>query len=419
MSTLLIEGGHRLGGRVAVEGNKNAALPLLAACLLTEDECVLSNVPRIGDVEVMARLLLDLGVEVDGIGTTTLRIRARQVKTHAPDRSLVGRLRGSVLLLGPLLARTGRAHIAPPGGDFPARRTISTHLGALQAMGARIVSGDDHFLETPDGLKNASMYLDEASVTGTETALLAAASAAGTTEIRHAATEPHVVELCEFLAKMGAGMTGIGSSKLRIEGVSRLHGAEHRLGGDYIEAGSWAVIAAITGGEIAIDGAREEDMEVVGSVLKRMNVECGMRGGTFDVKPSKPKAVRRITTGLWPGFPSDLVSLVTVLATQAEGRTLVHDWMYELRLFALEQMSGMGADMFLADAHRIIVTGPTKLRGGRMLDTRDLRSGMSLIAAGLAADGQTRVAPLETVERGYSHLVDRLKALGAKIAKVE
>jgi UDP-N-acetylglucosamine 1-carboxyvinyltransferase len=419
MSTLLIEGGHRLEGRVAVEGNKNAALPLLAACLLTEDECVLTNVPRIGDVEVMARLLLDLGAEVHGIGTTTLRVRAKQITTYVPDRSLVGRLRGSVLLLGPLLARTGRAHIAPPGGDFPARRTISTHLEALQAMGARIVSDDDHFLETSQRLTGASMYLYEASVTGTETALLAAAGASGTTEIRHAATEPHVAELCEFLGKMGAGVSGIGSSKIRVEGVSRLHGAEHRLGGDYIEAGSWAVVAAITASELGIEGAREEDIEVVAAVLKRMNVQCGMRDGTFEVKPSKPKAVRRITTGLWPSFPSDLVSLVTVLATQAEGRTLVHDWMYELRLFALEQMSGMGADMFLADAHRIIVTGPTQLRGGRMLDTRDLRSGMSLIAAGLAADGQTRVAPLETVERGYSHLVERLKALGARVAKVE
>ncbi len=419
MSTLLIEGGHRLEGRVAVEGNKNAALPLLAACLLTEDECVLTNVPRIGDVEVMARLLLDLGAEVDGIGTTTLRVRAKKIKTHEPDRSLVSRLRGSVLLLGPLLARTGRAHIAPPGGDFPARRTISTHLEALQEMGVRAASGPDHILEAPNGLKAASMYLYEASVTGTETVLLAAASVPGTTEVRHAATEPHVVELCEFLQKMGAGVSGIGSSKLRAEGATRLHGAEHRLGGDYIEAGSWAVIAAITGGEIAIDGARDEDIEVVAAVLTRMNVECGMRGGTFKVKPSKPKAVRRITTGIWPAFPSDLVSLVTVLATQAEGRTLVHDWMYELRLFALEQMSGMGADMFLADAHRIIVQGPTRLRGGRVLDTRDLRSGMSLIAAGLAADGQTRVAPLETVERGYSQLVERLTALGAKIAKVE
>jgi UDP-N-acetylglucosamine 1-carboxyvinyltransferase len=419
MSTLLIEGGHRLEGRVAIEGNKNAALPLLAACLLTEEECVLTNVPRIGDVEVMARLLLDVGAEVDGIGTTTLRVRAKQIRTHAPDRSLVGRLRGSVLLLGPLLARSGRAHIAPPGGDFPARRTISTHLDALQAMGAKLVSGDDHFLETPHRLKSASMYLDEASVTGTETALLAAASASGTTEIRHAATEPHVVELCEFLSKMGAGVTGIGSSKLRIEGVERLHGASHQLGGDYIEAGSWAVVAAITGGELAIDGARPDDIEVVAAVLKRMNVQCGMRDGTFEVRPSKPKAIRRITTGLWPAFPSDLVSLVTVLATQAQGRTLVHDWMYELRLFALEQMSGMGADMFLADAHRIIVTGPTQLRGGRLLDTRDLRSGMSLIAAGLAAEGQTRVAPLETVERGYSQLVERLRMLGAVVAKVE
>jgi UDP-N-acetylglucosamine 1-carboxyvinyltransferase len=419
MSTLLIEGGHRLQGRVAVEGNKNAALPLLAACLLTEDECVLTNVPRIGDVEVMARLLLDLGAEVEGIGSTTLRVRAPHLRSHVPDRALVGRLRGSVLLLGPLLARVGRAHIAPPGGDFPARRSISTHLGALVAMGARQNIGADHALEAPDGLTGASMYLYEASVTGTETALLAAASAKGVTEIRHAAAEPHVVELCEFLQKMGAGVSGIGSTKIRVEGVPRLHGAEHRLGGDYIEAGSWAVVGATTGGEIDIEGAREEDIEVVAAVMKRMNVRCGMRDGIFQVKPSKPTAVRRITTGLWPAFPSDLVSLVTVLATQADGRTLVHDWMYELRLFALEQMSGMGADLFLADAHRIIVTGPTRLRGGRVLDSRDLRSGMSLIAAGLAAEGQSRVLPLETVERGYSHLVERLQALGARVAKVE
>ncbi len=286
-------------------------------------------------------------------------------------------------------------------------------------MGARQVESDGHALEAPDGLKPASMYLYEASVTGTETALLAAALTPGVTEIRHAATEPHVVELCQFLGKMGAHVSGIGSSKIRIEGVARLHGAEHRLGGDYIEAGSWAVVGAITGGEMAIEGAREEDMEVVAAVLTRMNVECGVRDGVFHVKPSRPRAIKRITTGLWPAFPSDLVSLVTVLATQAEGRTLVHDWMYELRLFALEQMSGMGADMFLADAHRIIVTGPTKLRGGRVLDSRDLRSGMSLIAAGLAAEGQTRVLPLETVERGYSQLVSRLQKLGAKVAKVE
>ena len=417
MSTLRIEGGHKLEGRVAVEGNKNAALPLLAACLLTEDECVLTNVPRIGDVDVMVRLLLDVGAEVDGVGSTTLRVRAPRIVTSSPDRALVGRLRGSVLLLGPLLARTGRAQIAPPGGDFPARRTISTHTEALRALGARTIDGPDHVLEAPDGLRGASMYLYEASVTGTETALLAAAAATGVSEIRHAATEPHVVELCEFLVKMGVAVTGIGSSKVRVEGAATLGGAQHRLGGDYIEAGSWAVVGAITGGELAIEGAREEDIEVVAAVLQRMGVECGMADGVFHVKPSRPRAVRRIVTGLWPSFPSDLVSLVTVLATQASGRTLVHDWMYELRLFALEQMSGMGADLFLADAHRLIVTGPTALRGGRTLDSRDLRSGMSLIAAGLAAHGESRVTPLETVERGYSQLVDRLAALGARVAR--
>jgi UDP-N-acetylglucosamine 1-carboxyvinyltransferase len=417
MSTLLIEGGQRLSGSVEVEGNKNAALPLLAACLLTTDECVLTNVPRISDVEVMARLLLDLGAEVEGIGGTTLRVRCPEVLKDEPDAALVGRLRGSVLLLGPLLARRGRARLAPPGGDFPARRTISTHLEALAAMGARIVEGPGHELEAPDGLKPASMYLYEASVTGTETALLAAAAADGVTEIRHAACEPHVFELCEFLTAMGAQVSGGGTSTIRVEGGGRLHGAAHRLWGDYIEAGSWAVVAAITRGEIEVHGARPEDLEVVAAVLKRMAIRCGMDGDVFRVEQSVAQAAGRITTGLWPGFPSDLVSLVTVLATQAEGQTLVHDWLYELRLFALEQLSGMRADLFLCDPHRIIVTGPRRLRG-RPLDSRDLRSGMSLIAAALAADGQSRVAPLETVERGYGRLVERLQTLGAKVAKL-
>lgn len=418
MSTLVIEGRHKLEGRVAVEGNKNAALPLLAACLLTEEECVLTNVPRIGDVEVMARLLVDLGAEVDGIGTTTLRVRASRVRSHAPDRALVGRLRGSVLLLGPLLSRTGKAHLAAPGGDFPARRSIGVHMDALHAMGARDGSGPDHVLEVPEGLKAASMYLFEASVTGTETALLAAARADGVSEIRHAATEPHVVELCEFLRKMGAGVSGIGSASLRVEGVARLRGVRHELGGDYIEAGSWAVVAAVTGGEIEVRGARAEDVEGIAFVLKRMNVACTFEDGLMTIQKSRPVAAGRITTGLWPSFPSDFVSLVTVLATQADGRTLIHDWMYELRLFALEQLSGMRADLFLCDPHRIIVTGPCKLKG-RKLDSRDLRSGMALIAAGLAAEGQSRLSPLETVERGYGRLVERLKMLGAQVEQVE
>lgn len=417
MSTLLIEGGQPLSGSVEVEGNKNAALPLLAACLLTKEECVLTNVPRIGDVEVMARLLLDLGAQVEGIGSTTLRVRCPEVVGFEPDAALVGRLRGSVLLIGPLLARCGRARLGLPGGDFPARRSIATHLDALAAMGTNVLAGQGHDLEVPGGLKPASIYLYEASVTGTETALLAAASAQGRSEIRHAACEPHVVELCEFLRKLGVGISGAGTPTICVDGGGPLGGAEHQLWGDYIEAGSWAVVAAVTGGEIDVRGARALDLEVVAAVLKRMDVDFEMDDQLFRVKRSRPKAAGRITTGLWPGFPSDLVSLVTVLATQCEGQTLIHDWMYELRLFALEQLSGMGADLFLCDPHRIIVTGPRRLRG-RPLDSRDLRSGMALIAAALAADGQSRLAPLETVERGYGRLVERLQGLGAKVAKL-
>jgi UDP-N-acetylglucosamine 1-carboxyvinyltransferase len=283
-------------------------------------------------------------------------------------------------------------------------------------MGAAVIDGPGHVLELPNGLRPTSLYLYEASVTGTETALLAAAAAPGISEIRHAACEPHVVELCEFLTKLGVGVTGAGTTTIRIEGGRALSRADHRLWGDYIEAGSWAVVAAVTKGEIDVRGARAEDMEVVAAVLKRLNVECSMRGDSFRVEQSIPEAAGKITTGLWPGFPSDLVSLVTVLATQAEGRTLVHDWLYELRLFALEQLSGMRADLFLCDPHRIIATGPRKLLG-RPLDSRDLRSGMALIAAALAAEGESRLSPLETVERGYAQLVERLKALGANVTR--
>src|SRR5687768_1273882 len=246
MALLRIEGGRRLSGAVTVEGNKNSALPLLAACLLTDEECVLSNVPRIRDVEVLIELMQGMGATVMGIGTPTLRIQCKSITTDRPDPVLVGKLRGSVLLLGPLLARRGAARLAPPGGDFPTRRTISTHLQALRALGAVLVDEPGHALDVPDGLTGASFYLDEASVTGTETALLAAAAARGRTEIRHAAMEPHVVELCHFLRSMGVSIEGIGSTTLRIEAPARCSGATHRLNGDYIEAGSWGVVAAIT-----------------------------------------------------------------------------------------------------------------------------------------------------------------------------
>ena len=412
---LVVEGGHRLGGRVDVEGNKNAALPLLAACLLTSERCELTNVPRIRDVAVMGELLRGLGADVQGLGTTTVRVECRHIAHDEPDARLVGQLRGSVLLVGPLLARLGRARLAPPGGDFPGRRTFSVHRQALGAMGARDATGGGHALDAPDGLHAASLYLDEASVTGTETAILAAAAANGTSEIRHAACEPHVVELCEFLGRMGVAIEGAGTPTVRVTGSAARAGVRHRLRGDYIEAGSWAVAAVLTGGEVEVTGASGADLEPVVSVLRRMGVRCEGDGDTLHVHRSTPRGIRQIATAPWPGFPSDMVSLVTVLATQAEGRTLIHDWMYELRLFALEQLSGMGADLFLCDPHRIIVTGPRRLQG-RNLDTRDLRSGMALIAAALAARGESRVGPLETVERGYADVVARLRALGARVA---
>ena len=419
MAQLVIEGGRRLAGRITVEGNKNAALPLLAACLLTSETCELRNVPRIRDVAVMVSLLRSLGAVIEGDGTSTLRITCRDVYVSQPDATLVGKLRGSVLLLGALLGRVGKAELAPPGGDFPARRTITAHLSALAALGARIVDDPNgHRLEAPEGLTGASMYLVEASVTGTETALLAAARARGVTEIRHAACEPHVVELCRFLEAMGAHVTGAGSSTIRIEPPERLSGAVHTLRGDYIEAGSWAVVGAVTGGSVEVAGADAEDLEPIAAILAIMGVDMTLTGHSLTVRPSKLVAARRIVTGLWPGFPSDIVSLFTVLATQARGKTLLHDWMYELRLFALEQLSSMRADLFLCDPHRIIVTGPTTLRG-RVLDSRDIRSGMALVAAALAAEGQSTVLEIETVERGYAQLTERLAELGAQVQRVD
>jgi UDP-N-acetylglucosamine 1-carboxyvinyltransferase len=325
-------------------------------------------------------------------------------------------VRASVLLLGPLLARLGKAHIAPPGGDFPARRSISTHLEALFAMGARQQEGTDFVLEAPEGLRNASMYLYEASVTGTETAILAAAQARGVTESRNPACEPHVAELGNFLRALGVQIDGVGTSTLRIQAPASFTGATHTLRGDYIEAASWGVVGAITGGEVEILGACAHDLEPIASVLSEMGLDFDLADGRFAVRPSSLVGVKRITTGLWPGFPSDIVSLLTVLATQAEGRTLVHDWMYELRLFALEQLSAMRADLFLCDPHRIIVTGKRQLKR-RTLDSRDIRSGMALIAAALAAEGKSTLLEVETVERGYANLVERLHALGAVVRR--
>ena len=397
-----------------VEGNKNAALPLLAACLLTDEWCELRNMPDIRDAATMAGVLEGLGAEVEGVGTDRVRIRAADVRSEEPDPVGVGRLRGSVLLAAPLLARRGRVQMGEPGGDFAGRRSLDVHLAALRALGVREVEGPGRQLEAPEGLRGASFYLEEASVTGTETALLAAAGADGVSEIRHAACEPHVVELCGFLQKMGVHVEGAGTPTLRVAGSKRLRGASWTLSGDFVEAGSWAAVAALTGGTVEIQGARAVDLEPIAAVLRRLGVALRQGEDRLLVEPSRLHAARRITTAPWPGFPSDMVSLTTVLATAAEGATLVHDWMYELRLFSLEQLIGMGADMFLCDPHRVIVAGPGRLRG-RDLDARDIRSGMALIAAALAASGESRITPLETVQRGYSDLPAKLRSLGATV----
>jgi UDP-N-acetylglucosamine 1-carboxyvinyltransferase len=416
MAALVVEGGRPLRGAVTVEGNKNAALPILAGCLLTREECVLDNVPRIRDVSAMCELLEGLGATVEGKGTSTLRVRCAEIHSTQPDQALVARIRGSVLLAAPLLARAGRAGFGEPGGDFPGRRSVTTHRRALAAFGAVSDGSEAHALAAPAGLRGASLYLDEASVTATETALLAAATATGASEIRNAACEPHVAELVRFLRAMGAQIAGEGTGTLRVTGVEALAGARHRVDGDFIEAGSWAVAAAATSGEIEVRGARALDMEPIVAVLARLGVAAVLEDGLLRVGASSLVGAGRVTTGVWPGFPTDMVSLVTVLATQARGSTLVHDWLYELRLFGLEQLSGMGADLFLCDPHRIVVTGPSRLRG-RSLDSRDLRSGMALVVAALCADGESRVEPLETIERGYAHLVERLQALGAKVRR--
>ena len=415
MTTLVVKGGKPLRGSIRVGGNKNAALPVIAACLLTGEECVIENVPRIRDVEVMAELLKQLGASVAWEGASTLRIRASEITSTEPRADLVAKLRGSVLLLGPLLARQGQAILGAPGGDFPSRRNLNQHHAALLALGARV--REQGGFEAPGGLVAASFYMLEASVTATETALLAATLARGTTEIRHAACEPHVSELARVLSKMGAEVSGIGSPTLRITGVTKLRGITHRLSGDFVEAGSFAVVAGVTRGHLLVQGASEIDLEPVVAVLRQFGLNCRTNGDELEVRPGSLRSAHRVTTGLWPGFPSDMVSLVTVLATQASGATLIHDRLYELRLFALDQLSGMGADLFLCDPHRILINGPRMLRG-RSLDSRDIRSGMALIAAALAANGESRIAPLETVERGYEGLVDRLKSLGAEVETI-
>ena len=417
MSVLRVQGGRRLEGVVTVEGNKNAALPLIVASLLTTEPVTLHNVPRIRDVDVLLELLQGLGSTVEGSGTSTLVLRSAERPGSTPDAQLVGRVRASLLLMGPLLARCGAgapgaagrrlpvtadAVHACPGADgarrpasrrrcaclrgarWTARRLVLSRRGLGHCDRTRIARGGDRGWRDRDPPRG------------------------------HRAARGRAVHAAR---RDGRAASRAPDRRGCVCRASRaLGGASHTLRGDYIEAGTWAVIAAVTRGAIEVRGAEPEDLEPIVSVLQRMQVPCDLDGGAVRMRAGRCVAIGRLVTGLWPGFPSDMVSLFTVLATQAQGRTLIHDWMYELRLFALEQLSGMHADIFLCDSHRMVVTGPTPLRG-RHLDTRDLRSGMALIAAALAAEGESVVGPLETVERGYAQVVERLTGLGAVVAR--
>lgn len=416
MARYIIDGGVPLRGTVQAAASKNAVLPIMAATLLTDDECVLTNVPRITDVVVMGNLLRRLGAEVEGLGDKTLRICCRTVGETELAPDLVARMRASVVLMAPLLARLGRVQTAHPGGCVIGRRDIDTHLEALEALGARVREVEGMYVVEAAHLQGAAIFLDEASVTATENTVMAATFAHGATTIKHAACEPHVADLCAFLVKMGARIEGIGSNIIRVEGVESLHGAEHSIISDHIDVGTFAVAAAVTGGDIAIRGVLPETTEMTNLILSRMGVSIDLDETTMHVRAGRLSATRKIDTDPWPGFPTDLASVMTVLATQAAGSTLIHDWMYEGRMFFIDKLVTMGASIVLCDPHRCVVTGPTPLHG-RTVYSPDLRAGAALTLAALAASGRSEIHDIEFVERGYENFVDRLAALGARIEK--
>jgi len=418
MSRYVVEGGVPLRGVVDAAANKNAVLPIMAATLLTDDECVLTNVPRIRDVTVMGNLMQRLGARVEGLGTNTLHICCADVRETTLSADLVGRLRASVMLLAPVLARRGHVRTLEPGGCSIGRRDVSTHLEALTALGATVGYLREGYEISATQLTGTHIFLDEASVTATENTVMAACLARGVTVLKHAACEPHVEDFCTFLVKMGARIKGIGSNILTIEGVDNLQGAQHEIISDHLDVGTFAVAAAITGGEITIRNAVPDHLEMIALCLRRMGVELEMGASSVSVRAGALRSTRKIATDPWPGFPTDLASIFIVLATQARGTTLIHDWMYEGRMFFIDKLVSMGANIILCDPHRCVVTGPTPLHG-RVAHSPDLRAGAALVLAALAAEGNSEIHDVEWVERGYENFVDRLSALGANIQKAD
>lgn len=417
MSRFIIKGGKPLNGKIRVAGNKNAVLPIMAATLLTDQDCHLENVPLIGDVSTMGEILQKLGAKVEGLGTNKLKINTRLVDRWQLDPELVGELRASVLFLGPLLARFGQAKMRHPGGCVIGRRAVGTHFAALEALGVKTITTDEDYLSEAKNPKGAVIFLDEASVTATENALMLSVLTPGQTVIENAACEPHVADLALFLNSMGAKITGAGTNRIVIRGAKRLSGSKHRITPDYMEAGTFAMLGAVTGGNLLIDGICPEDLRMPLLYLGKAGLKFKVTGTSLAIYPSKLVAPKgKIQTRPWPGFPTDLMSPFIVVATQAEGTTLCHEWMYENRLFFVDKLITMGANITICDPHRVLVAGPTKLRG-KELASPDIRAGMALILAALCAHGKSVINNIELIERGHENIEARLKALGADIKR--
>lgn len=415
MARFEIKGGAKLSGKINIAGNKNSVLPIMAACLLTEDTCILENVPNISDVEIMTKLLELVGAKITKSGSI-LTISCQKIKNADFPHDLTEKLRASVLLLGPMLSRTGFVKMGYPGGDIIGRRPLETHIQALESLGATITKEEDYYVAKSKRFKASTIFLQEASVTATENALLAAVTAVGETVIKNAASEPHVVDLCQFLVKMGADISGIGSNFLKIEGARQLNGTTHSIRPDHIEIGTFAILAAVTGSKLEMSPVIKDDLDMILLALGRFGVDFKLEDDKLTVHDGNLKAIEKVVTDVWPGFPTDLMAPTIVLATQAEGVTLLHDWLYESRMFFVDKLLSMGAKVEIADPHRVLVYGPTKLHGQR-LDTPDIRAGIALVIAALAAKGQSQIERAELIERGYENIVERLSALGAKIKR--
>lgn len=419
-----IEGGFPIKGTIRASGNKNAALPCIAAALLTDKSVVLRNVPEIEDTGVMLNILQSFGAKVKKLDTNTWQIDAVDITRSDIPAELSKKIRASILFAGPLVARTGKAIMPPPGGDVIGRRRLDTHFLALEELGAR-VSADRKFEFTANKLKGAEIFLDETSVTATENAVMAAVLAEGHTEITNAASEPHVQDLCNMLNMMGAKISGVGSNILQIDGVEKLGGCDFTIGPDFMEIGSYIGLAAATHGSITITGVREKDMRPLRIAYSKLGIKWDIEGETLTVSENQDLKVNTDLGGMipkiddspWPGFPPDLTSIMTVIATQVEGTVLIFEKMFESRMFFVDKLISMGARITLCDPHRAVVTGPSSLHGDHLVSP-DVRAGMAMVIAAMAARGTSRISNVYQIERGYEHLVERLQSLGGHIKRV-